>query len=271
MCCEFTRCRAFPREFSLSHRNSLIAKPLRPSRVTAKPSVQRKMVNDQLPARRRARVEWPTLALLAAHLRGWAAVTAFARRPRALAGGADAGGVAGAAFVAAARGDPRPSDAGPAAERGAGVSGAGAADALPAVPRPAPGASLRPAADRPARRPGVRTTSTRRSGRGSAAGARGARREQHAARADGDRAVPRHVAASGATICAPRSAPATARWRRPGLLHAARRGAGGAVARPRSGTMPLGAYLAGCWLALSILRIRTFLEHQAHEQAARAA
>lgn len=29
-------------------------------------------------------------------------------------------------------------------------------------------------------------------------------------------------------------------------------------------TMPFAAYLLGCWLALSILRIRTFLEHRAH-------
>lgn len=33
------------------------------------------------------------------------------------------------------------------------------------------------------------------------------------------------------------------------------------------GTMPAWGYLLGCWLALSILRIRTFLEHQAHERA----
>jgi len=33
-------------------------------------------------------------------------------------------------------------------------------------------------------------------------------------------------------------------------------------------TMPVWQYVAGCWLALSILRIRTFLEHQAHERAA---
>ena len=32
--------------------------------------------------------------------------------------------------------------------------------------------------------------------------------------------------------------------------------------------MPVWQYVAGCWLALSILRIRTFLEHQAHERAA---
>lgn len=32
-------------------------------------------------------------------------------------------------------------------------------------------------------------------------------------------------------------------------------------------TMPVCAYLAGCYLALSILKIRTFLEHQAHERA----
>jgi fatty acid desaturase len=32
------------------------------------------------------------------------------------------------------------------------------------------------------------------------------------------------------------------------------------------GTMPAWAYLAGCWLALSILRIRTFLEHRAEER-----
>ena len=31
--------------------------------------------------------------------------------------------------------------------------------------------------------------------------------------------------------------------------------------------MPLWAYLLACWLALSILRVRTFLEHQAHERA----
>jgi fatty acid desaturase len=35
-----------------------------------------------------------------------------------------------------------------------------------------------------------------------------------------------------------------------------------------AGRMPVWQYLIGCWLALSILRIRTFLEHQAHEQAA---
>ena len=33
------------------------------------------------------------------------------------------------------------------------------------------------------------------------------------------------------------------------------------------GTIPVWAYLAACWLALSILRVRTFLEHQAHERA----
>ena len=35
-----------------------------------------------------------------------------------------------------------------------------------------------------------------------------------------------------------------------------------------AGTMPLWQYLVGAWAALGILRIRTFLEHQAHEQAA---
>ena len=34
------------------------------------------------------------------------------------------------------------------------------------------------------------------------------------------------------------------------------------------GTLPLWAYLAACWAALAILRIRTFLEHRAHERAA---
>jgi fatty acid desaturase len=34
-----------------------------------------------------------------------------------------------------------------------------------------------------------------------------------------------------------------------------------------AGTMPVWAYLVGCWAALGILRIRTFLEHQAHERA----
>lgn len=34
------------------------------------------------------------------------------------------------------------------------------------------------------------------------------------------------------------------------------------------GTMPLWAYLLGCWGGLAILKIRTFLEHQAHERAA---
>ncbi|MBP7003609.1 fatty acid desaturase [Amaricoccus sp.] len=33
------------------------------------------------------------------------------------------------------------------------------------------------------------------------------------------------------------------------------------------GTIPLGAYLVAAWLAMSILKIRTFLEHQAHERA----
>ena len=35
-----------------------------------------------------------------------------------------------------------------------------------------------------------------------------------------------------------------------------------------AGTMPAWAYLLACWLALALLRIRTFLEHQAHERAA---
>jgi len=35
-----------------------------------------------------------------------------------------------------------------------------------------------------------------------------------------------------------------------------------------AGTMPVWQYLLACWAALGILRIRTFLEHQAHEQAA---
>jgi fatty acid desaturase len=34
------------------------------------------------------------------------------------------------------------------------------------------------------------------------------------------------------------------------------------------GTMPLWQYLLGAWAALGILKVRTFLEHQAHEQAA---
>jgi fatty acid desaturase len=34
-----------------------------------------------------------------------------------------------------------------------------------------------------------------------------------------------------------------------------------------AGTVPALAYLLACWLALSILRVRTFLEHQAHEKA----
>lgn len=32
------------------------------------------------------------------------------------------------------------------------------------------------------------------------------------------------------------------------------------------GTMPVWAYFLSCWLALSVLRIRTFLEHRAHEK-----
>ena len=32
------------------------------------------------------------------------------------------------------------------------------------------------------------------------------------------------------------------------------------------GTVPFWAYFAACWLALSILRVRTFLEHRAHEK-----
>jgi fatty acid desaturase len=35
-----------------------------------------------------------------------------------------------------------------------------------------------------------------------------------------------------------------------------------------AGTMPLGAYLLGCSGGLALLKIRTFLEHQAHERAA---
>ena len=35
-----------------------------------------------------------------------------------------------------------------------------------------------------------------------------------------------------------------------------------------AGTIPFWQYLLGAWAALGILRIRTFLEHQAHEQAA---
>ena len=31
--------------------------------------------------------------------------------------------------------------------------------------------------------------------------------------------------------------------------------------------MPVAAYLVACWLALSLLKVRTFLEHQAHERA----
>jgi len=34
------------------------------------------------------------------------------------------------------------------------------------------------------------------------------------------------------------------------------------------GTMPVWAYLAACYLGLSVLKIRTFLEHRAHAQAA---
>ena len=120
------------------------------------------------PARGRERVEWPTLVSARSHLSRLGACHGLCPRPRALAGGSDSRAGPGAALVAAARGDPRPSDGEPGAERGAGVSGAGAAHPLRAVPRPAPRAPLRPAPDRPARRPGVRTTSTPRSGRGCA-------------------------------------------------------------------------------------------------------
>jgi fatty acid desaturase len=34
------------------------------------------------------------------------------------------------------------------------------------------------------------------------------------------------------------------------------------------GTMPVWAYLLACWVGMALLRIRTFLEHQAHERAA---
>jgi fatty acid desaturase len=34
-----------------------------------------------------------------------------------------------------------------------------------------------------------------------------------------------------------------------------------------AGSVSVGAYLVACWLGLAILRIRTFLEHQAHERA----
>ena len=50
------------------------------------------------------------------------------------------------------------------AERGAGLAGGRALHSVPAVPRPASRAPLRSAADRPARRSGVRTISIRRSG-----------------------------------------------------------------------------------------------------------
>ena len=118
------------------------------------------------PARRGARVEWPTLALIALTYLGWGAVTVFAAEHRAVAGGSAAGGDPGAAFLAAARDHPRASDAERRVERGAGLAGAGAAHPVPAFPRPASRAPLRPAADRPARRPGVRTISTPRSGGG---------------------------------------------------------------------------------------------------------
>jgi fatty acid desaturase len=35
-----------------------------------------------------------------------------------------------------------------------------------------------------------------------------------------------------------------------------------------AGTMPVPAYLLGCWGGLAILKVRTFLEHRAHERAA---
>ena len=35
-----------------------------------------------------------------------------------------------------------------------------------------------------------------------------------------------------------------------------------------AGSVSLGAYLVACWLGLGLLRVRTFLEHQAHERAA---
>ena len=50
------------------------------------------------------------------------------------------------------------------------------------------------------------------------------------------------------------------------LLHAA--GALPVLLWIREVGMPVWTYFLACWLALSILRIRTFLEHQAHERAA---
>jgi fatty acid desaturase len=35
-----------------------------------------------------------------------------------------------------------------------------------------------------------------------------------------------------------------------------------------AGTMPFWGYLVACWIGMALLRVRTFLEHQAHERAA---
>ena len=87
---------------------------------------------------------------------------------------------------------------------------------LRAVPRPAPRAPLRPAADRPARRPGDRTISTRRSGRGCG-------RPVRAVLAANNTLLGRMVIGPFLGMCVPlarrpraRSAPATGGWRGPG-------------------------------------------------------
>ena len=154
------------------------------------------------------------------------------------------------------------------AERGAGLAGAGALHPVPAVPRPASRAPLRPAADRPARRPGVRTISTPRSGRGW--GGRCGWCWRRTTRCSGG-------CSSGRSSGLVRSGGTTSRWLRAGDRGGARRL--GCTISPGSRRSGSGCALVGDdalvavsrrlpgWRS-SILRIRTFLEHQAHEQAA---
>ena len=99
-----------------------------------------------------------------------------------------------------------------------------------------------------------------------AAGAGGPRGEQHPARADGDRAAPRHLGAVARRP--PRGAGGDRSVARAWALHGARPRAGRRLAGARRDDAGSGPIALGCWGGLAILKIRTFLEHQAHERAA---
>ena len=208
-------------------------------------------------------VEWPTVALLVACYALWAVVTAFYSQLGAASPRPDRRAARHAALLAAARGAARPSDPLGGAQRGAGLPAARAALPLPPLQDAASSAPQRRGADRSLRRSGELLLRDRRLAPAAGLAAEGARLQQHL-----PRPLPDRPAGHARRLRRPRPAAdrrtATAQIMRAWLHHAVGLalvlGWTSASAASRSGSTSSAPISA-----LSILNLRTFAEHQAHE------